>query len=102
MKPRGSTLALVVWGGLALAFAGCLAGAACGQCNDATTRELASHLALTDITLLNEARYTRNPALADLHSAFQDGPGSLDHFPAGSILAPSRTGPGCRLEVIDP
>ena len=102
MKARGSTLVFLLWGGLALVFAVFLIGAACGECEDATARELTARLSLTDIALLNEARYTRNPALADLHSAFQDGPGSLDHFPAGSILAPSPTGHGGKLEVIDP
>lgn len=35
-----------------------------------------------------EARYTRHPALADLHSAFQDGPGAPEHFPAGTLMPP--------------
>jgi len=99
---RGSTLVFLLWGGLALAFAAFLSAAACGECDDATARELTARLSLTDIALLNEARYTRNPALADLHSAFQDGPGSLDHFPSGSILAPSRAGQGGKLEVMEP
>ena len=25
---------------------------------------------------------------ADLHSALQDGPGALEHFPAGSLVSP--------------
>lgn len=45
-------------------------------------------LGLTDLALWTEARYTRHPALADLFSAFQDHPGALEHFPAGSLLAP--------------
>ena len=45
-------------------------------------------LMLTDLCLFTEARYTRNPSLADLHSAFQDHPFSLEHFPSGSLLAP--------------
>ena len=102
MKLRGSTLVFLLWGGFALVFAAFLSAAACGECEDATARELTARLSLTDITLLNEARYTRNPALADLHSAFQDGPGSLDHFPTGSVLAPPRIGHGGKLEAIDP
>lgn len=45
-------------------------------------------LALTDFCLFTEARYTRHPAVADVHSAFQDGPMSLEHFPSGSLIGP--------------
>ncbi len=44
---------------------------------------------LTDLCLFTEARYTRHPSLADLHSPFQDGPLSLEHFPSGSLAGPS-------------
>lgn len=50
-------------------------------------------LGLTDPCLFTEARYTRHPSQADRHSAFQDHPMSLEHFPAGSVLAPP---PGVR------
>lgn len=43
---------------------------------------------LTDLGLFTEARYTRHPSQADLHSAFQDHPMSLEHFPSGSLLLP--------------
>ena len=46
-------------------------------------------LRLTDLCLFTEARYTRNPALADLHSPFQDHPLSFEHFPSGSLVMPS-------------
>ncbi len=46
------------------------------------------NLELTDLCLFTEARYTRHPSQADLHSAFQDHPVALDHFPAGSIAGP--------------
>jgi hypothetical protein len=46
------------------------------------------NLELTDLCLFTEARYTRHPSQADLHSAFQDHPISLEHFPAGSIAGP--------------
>jgi len=49
---------------------------------------LVEELRLTDLCLFTEARYTRNPALADLHSPFQDHPGALEHFPSGSLVAP--------------
>jgi hypothetical protein len=45
-------------------------------------------LKLTDISFSDDARYTRNPSQADLFSAFQDYPGSIEHFPSGSIIAP--------------
>lgn len=49
---------------------------------------LARELMLTDLCLFTEARYTRHPSLADLHSAFQDHPFSLEHFPSGSLISP--------------
>ena len=51
-------------------------------------RRMVQSLALTDLCLFTEARYTRHPAVADIHSAFQDGPMSLEHFPSGSLLGP--------------
>ena len=45
-------------------------------------------LELTDLSLFTEARYTRHPSQADLHSAFQDHPVALEHFPTGSIAGP--------------
>ncbi|MDO8933278.1 MAG: hypothetical protein Q7U97_12855 [Rhodocyclaceae bacterium] len=49
---------------------------------------LAARLGLTDLALFTEARYTRHPTQADLHSAFQDHPLALEHFPTGSLLPP--------------
>jgi hypothetical protein len=46
------------------------------------------NLELTDLCLFTEARYTRHLSQADLYSAFQDHPLSLEHFPAGSIAGP--------------
>ena len=46
-------------------------------------------LGLTDIALFTEARYTRHPSQADRHSPFQDHPGSMEHFPTGSLMPPS-------------
>jgi hypothetical protein len=45
-------------------------------------------LDLTDLALCTEARYTRHPSQADRHTAFQDHPVSLEHFPTGSVIAP--------------
>jgi len=49
--------------------------------------ELVERLDLTDLAIWTEARYTRHPSQADLFSPFQDFPSSLEHFPAGSVVA---------------
>ncbi len=49
---------------------------------------LVKELQLTDLCIFTEARYTRHPAMADLHSPFQDGPVSFEHFPSGSMIPP--------------
>ncbi len=50
--------------------------------------ELTRSLGLTDLALVTEARYLRHPSLADLHSAFQDHPVAMEHFPSGALIAP--------------
>jgi len=50
--------------------------------------QLVADHGLTDLSLFTEARYTRHISQADLHSAFQDHPVSLEHFPSGSYLLP--------------
>jgi hypothetical protein len=50
--------------------------------------DLVRQLGLSDLALFTEARYTRHPSQADLHSAFQDHPMSFDYFPSGSLIAP--------------
>ena len=54
----------------------------------AETAQLAERLGLTDLALFTEARYTRHPTQADLHSAFQDHPLAFEHFPTGSLVSP--------------
>jgi hypothetical protein len=49
--------------------------------------EIVKVLTLTDLCLVTEARYTRHPSMADLHTPFQDHPLSLEHFPSGSFIA---------------
>jgi hypothetical protein len=49
---------------------------------------LAARFMLTDLALFTEARYTRHPSQADLHSAFQDHPLAFDYFPSGSLFVP--------------
>jgi len=51
---------------------------------------LVANLGLTDLALFTEARYTRHPSQSDLHSAFQDHPLALDHFPSGSLVPAPR------------
>jgi hypothetical protein len=50
-------------------------------------RAIVRVLNLTDLCLVTEARYTRHPSMADLHTAFQEHPLSLEHFPSGSFIA---------------
>jgi hypothetical protein len=50
-------------------------------------RAIVKVLALTDLCLFTEARYTRHPSMADRHAPFQDHPLGLDHFPSGAIMA---------------
>ena len=50
-------------------------------------KQLVQQLELTDLAIWTEARYTRHPSQADFFSAFQDCPSSLEHFPAGSVVA---------------
>jgi hypothetical protein len=45
-------------------------------------------LELTDLCLFTDARYTRNPAMADLNTPFQDHPMSFEHFPSGTLITP--------------
>lgn len=56
----------------------------------AARARLVGQLGLTDLAIFTEARYTRHPSQADLHSAFQNHPMSLDHFPSGSLVSPPR------------
>jgi hypothetical protein len=49
-----------------------------------------ANLELTDLALFTEARYTRHLSQADFHSAFQDHPVALEHFPSGSIAGPPK------------
>ncbi len=56
----------------------------------AASAGIVRELGLTDLCLFTEARYTRHPAMADAHAAFQDHPLALDHFPSGSLASPPR------------
>jgi len=54
----------------------------------AEEKTLVRKLGITDLCLFTEARYTRHLSQADWHSAFQDHPMSLEHFPSGSLVLP--------------
>ncbi len=60
------------------------------QAGLARNAALVASLGLTDPALFTEARYTRHLSQADRHSAFQDHPGALEHFPSGALVPPSR------------
>jgi len=94
---RGSSLALGFLGGLLLACLVALAHTAWAQRQAALrpnpTAAMVQALRLTDLALFTEARYTRHLSQADAFSAFQDGPVALEHFPAGSLVMPTRTFP---------
>jgi hypothetical protein len=49
---------------------------------------LVRQLELTDLCLSTEANYTRHLSQADFHTAFQDHPVCLEHFPSGAVLEP--------------
>jgi hypothetical protein len=50
--------------------------------------EMVKKLKLTDLCLFTDARYTRNPSMADLNTPFQDHPSALEHFPSGTLSGP--------------
>ncbi len=54
----------------------------------AAEKKLVGALHITDLCLFTEARYTRHPTQSDFHSAFQDHPVALEHFPSGSLFSP--------------
>ncbi len=89
---RPSSFAFTLLGALALACAAIFAHSwqltASDQSRLLANQALVSHLGLTDLALFSEARYTRHPSQADLHSALQDHPGAFDHFPTGSLTRP--------------
>jgi hypothetical protein len=90
--PRRSYLYLVFLG-VGLGVAGVLAvhAARSGAAADARRDRLAGlveRLGITDLCIFTDARYTRHPALADVHTPFQDSPLTFEHFPSGSLMPP--------------
>ncbi len=60
----------------------------CDRAGHETRRGLVKELRLTDLCLVTEARYTRHPAMADLHAPLQEHPLALEHFPSGALITP--------------
>jgi hypothetical protein len=83
----GFTIPLALIAGL-LFMTGSHSGSAPNADRILAMKQLVRELRLTDLCLFTEARYTRNPSQADLHSAFQDHPLAFEHFPSGSMLLP--------------
>jgi len=89
---RNSTLFLVFMA-LNLALLGATAlharyGQAAARTELPAMAAMARELMLTDLCIFTEARYTRNPAMADLFAPYQDHPVALEHFPSGSLVTP--------------
>lgn len=90
---RKSSLALSLLALLVLGFVGIVLHAVFSSQDYASSQRITAQLGLSDLTLFTEARYTRHPSMADLHTAFQDHPVSFDHFPTGWLIpAPKRFG----------
>ncbi len=89
---RPADRALIILALAGAAFAACFVDAArlrAAAADDGNGMvALVARLRLTDLALFTEARYTRHPSQADLHSAFQDHPLALEHFPTGSLIRP--------------
>jgi hypothetical protein len=89
---RSSTLYTGFIGCCLLLGLACVLQATARQRSDASQRQerrqLVRQLQLTDLCLFTDARYTRNPSQADLHSPFQDYPLAFEHFPSGALLPP--------------
>ncbi len=91
MAPRPSSVALGTLGALGLALAAmALHAQLAGERGTPGRARLVGQLGLSDLALFTEARYTRHPSQADLHSAFQDHPMAFDHFPSGTLVPPPR------------
>ncbi len=58
------------------------------RANLRTLTKLTSLIGYGDVSLSTEARYTRHLSLTDMVVPFMDHPGSMEHFPSGSLLVP--------------
>jgi hypothetical protein len=90
LSDRVLILLVLLLGALALCFADAARLREAREPGSVRHAALVETLRVSDLCLFTEARYTRHPAQADLHSAFQDHPFALEHFPTGSLLPPPR------------
>ncbi|TAN39379.1 MAG: hypothetical protein EPN25_12005 [Nitrospirae bacterium] len=83
-------LFLVIVTGLLLCLMLVHAGSARRKAVPALTMksEMVKRFGLTDLCIFTDARYTRHPSMADLHTPFQSYPLSFEHFPSGSLMPP--------------
>lgn len=90
MRPSDRILVLILLAGalFMLSFADAARQRSTHEAALQRTTDLVTRLRLSDVVLFTEARYTRHLSQADLHSAFQDHPVALEHFPSGSLLPP--------------
>lgn len=91
MTPRTGRFALISLGLLGLFALTAVHAVLSVRSARAGLREEASlvrRLELTDLCLSTEANYTRHLSLADFHTAFQDHPLALEHFPSGALFGP--------------
>lgn len=91
MTRRTRTFCLFIAGLLALFAIMAVHAALAARAAAPALREealLVRRLGLSDLCLSTEASYTRHLSLADLHTAFQDHPLALEHFPSGALLEP--------------
>lgn len=89
MRGRPSHWLLLPLAGAALTLLSFADAARLARIREAARPEaqaLVQRLGLTDLALFTEARYTRHPSQSDLHSAFQNHPVALEHFPSGSLV----------------
>jgi hypothetical protein len=81
-----------------------VAGSAASRVDDQarqSNRRLVREMLLTDLALSTGTSYCRHPSQTDLFAPYGDHPSAIEHFPAGSIMAPpavstpsTATGPG--------
>jgi hypothetical protein len=91
MTRRTRTLGLFIAGLLVLFALMAVHAALAARAAGPSLREealLVRRLGLSDLCLSTEANYTRHLSLADFHTAFQDHPLALEHFPSGALLEP--------------
>ena len=59
-------------------------------------RRIVHELQFTDLALCNGTSYSRHPSQADLFAPYGDHPSAIEHFPAGSFVAPPAIRPVAR------